>query len=211
MNVNYQKKLEKILEELKEKGRVPRLFLHSCCAPCSSYVLEYLSEYFEITVFYYNPNISPEEEYRKRVEEQRRYIETREFMHPVTLIEGKYCPEKFFEMAKGFERVPEGGERCFRCYRLRLEETARMALEGGYDYFTTTLTISPLKNAEKLNEIGRELSELYEVPVLPSDFKKKNGYQKSIQLSREYGLYRQNYCGCVFSKREMESRRELRI
>lgn len=211
MNVNYQKVLDKILEKLQAEQKVPRLFLHSCCAPCSSYVLEYLSEYFEITLFYYNPNISPEEEYKKRVEEQRRYIEARKFVHPVTFIEGNYCPEKFFKMARGMEEVPEGGERCFACYRLRLEETARMAYEGGYDYFTTTLTISPLKNAEKLNEIGRELAEIYKVPVLPSDFKKKNGYQRSVQLSREYGLYRQDYCGCVFSKREMERRRELRI
>lgn len=201
MKRNYQKELDKLLEEQKKNGRVSRLFLHACCAPCSSYCLEYLSEYFEITVFFYNPNIAPEEEYRKRVEEITRFIKEKEFTHPVTLLEGEYCPEKFYQMAKGLEQVPEGGERCFGCFRLRLEESARLAAEGNYDYFTTTLTISPLKNAEKLNEIGEELSAIYEVPHLPSDFKKKNGYKRSIELSAEYNLYRQNYCGCVFSRR----------
>lgn len=180
--------------------------MHSCCAPCSSYVLEYLSKYFNITVFYYNPNIFPEEEYRKRVHEITRLVDTMEFVHPVKLIEGRYDPQEFFQMAKGLEEVPEGGERCFKCYRLRMEEAARMAVEGGYDYFTTTLTISPLKNAAKLNEIGEELAGIYHVPHLPSDFKKKNGYKRSIELSREYDLYRQNYCGCVYSRREAENR-----
>lgn len=202
MNRNYQKELEKIIEENRKSNKVPRLFLHSCCAPCSSYVLEYLSNYFSITVFFYNPNISPKEEYEKRVEEIRRLIREMKFIHPVELIEGRYEPEKFFDMAKGLEEVPEGGERCFKCYRLRMEEAVKLAKEGGYDYFTTTLTISPLKNAGKLNEIGEELSEIYEVLHLPSDFKKKNGYKRSIELSHEYDLYRQNYCGCVFSKRE---------
>jgi hypothetical protein len=202
MNRNYQKELDQILAECEKQGRIPRLFLHSCCAPCSSYVLEYLSEYFEITVFFYNPNIYPPEEYQKRVEEIRRLVSEMPFRHPVTLVEGRYEPEKFFAMAKGLEDVPEGGERCFRCYRLRLEEAAKLAAEGGYDYFTTTLTISPLKNAEKLNEIGEELSDLYQVAHLPSNFKKKNGYKRSIELSCEYDLYRQNYCGCVFSRRD---------
>ncbi|MED9967150.1 MAG: epoxyqueuosine reductase QueH [Blautia sp.] len=209
MNRNYQKELEKIIEENRKLNKVPRLFLHSCCAPCSSYVLEYLSNYFSITVFYYNPNISPKEEYEHRVEEIRRLIEEMEFVHPVEFVEGRYEPKEFFDMAKGLEDVPEGGERCFRCYRLRMEEAARLAKEGGYDYFTTTLTISPLKNAGKLNEIGEELGEIYEVSHLPSDFKKKNGYKRSIELSHEHGLYRQNYCGCVFSKREaMEREKE---
>lgn len=201
---NYQKELDRLLEGIEKEGRTPRLFLHSCCAPCSSYVLEYLSRYFEITVFFYNPNISPAEEYEKRVEEIRRMIGEMEFVHPVKLVEGEYDPQVFFRMAKGMENIPEGGERCFGCYRLRMEEAARLAKEGNYDYFTTTLSISPLKNAQKINEIGEELAEIYQVSHLPSDFKKKNGYKRSIELSGEYELYRQDYCGCVFSKRERE-------
>lgn len=208
--VNYQKELEKILEELQKNNKVPRLLLHSCCAPCSSYVLEYLSNYFEITVFYYNPNISWKEEYEKRVEEEKRLIRSMSFRYPVTMEEGEYCPELFYEMAKGLEKVPEGGERCFGCYRMRLERTARKAMEEKYDYFTTTLSISPLKNARKLNEIGQELEGIYQVPYLLSDFKKKNGYQRSIELSREYELYRQNYCGCSFSKAEAMERERLK-
>lgn len=202
MNHNYQKELDKLIEKNMKEGVIPRLFLHSCCAPCSSYVLEYLSKYFSITVFYYNPNISPREEYEKRVEEVCCLINKMQFDHPVEFVEGRYEPEKFYEMAKGLEDVPEGHERCFKCYRLRLEEAARLAREGGFDYFTTTLSISPLKNAGKINEIGEELARIYQVPHLPSDFKKKNGYKRSVELSHEYGLYRQNYCGCVFSKRE---------
>ena len=201
MNRNYQKELDQLLLEQENKKTVPKLFLHACCAPCSSYVLEYLSDYFEITVFFYNPNISPEEEYRKRVEEIRRLIGEMSFRCPVHLEEGEYCPERFYAMAKGLEQVPEGGERCFRCYRLRMEEAASMAAKGGYDYFTTTLSISPLKNAAKINEIGEELEKIYGVAHLPSDFKKKNGYKRSVELSREHDLYRQNYCGCIFSKR----------
>ena len=208
-NVNYQKELEKLIEGQQKAGRVPRLFLHACCAPCSSYVLEYLSRFFSVTVFFYNPNISPKEEYEKRVSEIQRLICEMEFVHPVAFVEGEYKPEDFYEMARGLEDVPEGGERCFRCYRLRMEEAARLAEQGGYDYFTTTLSISPLKNAGKINEIGQELSQIYKVEHLPSDFKKKNGYKRSIELSHEYGLYRQNYCGCVFSKREsMEKQRQ---
>lgn len=197
---NYQKQLEKILDTLSQE-EPPRLLLHSCCAPCSSYVLEYLSEYFQITVFYYNPNIAPREEYLMRAEEQKRLTEQMNLQNPVTFLAGDYHPEVFYEMSKGLEDVPEGGERCFRCYRLRLMEAAKIAKEGGYDYFTTTLTISPLKNAPKLNETGLEVSKLYGVAYLPSDFKKRDGYRRSIELSREYGLYRQNYCGCIFSKR----------
>ena len=203
---NYQRELDQLLEHTQKEEKVPCLFLHSCCAPCSSYVLEYLSQYFEITVFFYNPNISLEEEYRKRVAEIRRLVAAMSFTQPGPIMEGTYDPQIFYEMARGLERVPEGGERCFKCYRLRMEEAAKLAKEGNYDYFTTTLSISPLKNAEKINEIGEELAEIYEVKHLPSDFKKKNGYKRSIELSHEYGLYRQNYCGCVFSKREQEEK-----
>ena len=203
---NYQRELEAVIKENESKSRVPRLLLHSCCAPCSSYVLEYLSDYFEITVFYYNPNISPAEEYEKRAAEQQHLIRELPAKHPIHLVVGAYEPERFYAVSRGLEQVPEGGERCFRCFRLRLEEAAKMAAEGGFDYFATTLTISPLKNAQKLNEIGEELSELYKVEHLPSDFKKKNGYKRSIELSAIYGLYRQNYCGCVFSKRDAEER-----
>ena len=202
---NYQKELEKKLEELQSGGGVPTLFLHSCCAPCSSYCLEYLCRYFLITVFYYNPNISFSEEYRKRVAEQKRLIDAynkEEKGWPIDIVEGDYEPERFYEMAKGYENCPEGGERCFRCFDLRLRRTAELAADGGYDYFATTLTISPLKNAAKINEIGQALSGEYGIPWLPSDFKKKNGYKRSIELSAEYELYRQNYCGCAFSKAE---------
>ena len=199
--VNYQKELEKIIRENERDGIIPTLFLHSCCAPCSSYCLEYLSSHFRITDFYYNPNITDEEEYRKRETELARLIEEQPHLHPVAFYRGNYEPEKFFEIADGLEDFPEGGERCFRCYALRLRETARIAAENGFDYFTTTLTISPLKNAEKLNQIGAELASEYGVKWLPSDFKKRNGYLRSIELSREYGLYRQDYCGCVYSVR----------
>ena len=197
--INYQKELDKVIEVLQRQGRVPRLLLHSCCAPCSSYVLEYLSRYFEITVFYYNPNIYPPEEFGKRVEEQKRLIAQLPAEHPISFLDGPYEPERFYEMARGLEQIPEGGERCFKCYRLRLSETAEMARAGKYDYFTTTLSISPLKNAEKLNEIGGQLAKDYGVDYLYSDFKKRNGYKRSTELSREYGLYRQDYCGCEFS------------
>ena len=208
MNRNYQKELEKIIKKNKAENKVPSLFLHSCCAPCSSYVLEYLSQYFEITDFFYNPNISPREEYEKRTEEMKRLIEEMPFVHKPKFVEGEYCPEDFFKMAKGLENVPEGGERCFKSFRMRMGEAARLAAEGGYDYFTTTLTISPLKNAQKINEIGEELAEIYDVKHLPSDFKKKNGYKRSTELSKEYQLYRQDYCGCVFSKKEREEQKK---
>ena len=209
---NYQRELDKILDGLQaDRGRAdsggvdapPRLLLHSCCAPCSSYCLEYLCTYFSITVFYFNPNISEEPEYRHRVEEQKRLIAAyneEQRGYPIKIIEGDYVPERFFEAAQGYEQCREGGERCFRCYELRLRETAERARDGGYDYFATTLTISPLKNAQKINEIGQALAAEYGVAWLPSDFKKKNGYKRSVELSAEYELYRQNYCGCVFSK-----------
>ena len=201
--INYQKQLDKIIDEIQKNNETPTLLLHSCCAPCSSYVLEYLSQYFKITIFYYNPNISPEEEYKKRVEEQKRLISQLPTKNPVSFIEGEYIPQDFYNMAKGMEDLKEGGERCFKCYRLRLEKTAKLAKEQEFDYFTTTLSISPYKNAPKLNEIAEELSEIYSVKTLPADFKKKEGYKRSIQLSAEYNLYRQNYCGCVYSKRDL--------
>ncbi len=200
--VNYQIQLDKILDRLKEENAAPRLLLHSCCAPCSSYVLEYLSNYFRITVFYYNPNISPEREYIQRVQELRRLIGEMPFRYPVCFQEGAYEPDRFYEMAKGMEHLPEGQERCFACYRLRLQEAALAGKEGNYDYFTTTLSISPLKNAQKLNEIGNQVGEERGIAYLPSDFKKRGGYNRSLELSAQYHLYRQNYCGCVFSKRE---------
>lgn len=197
--INYQKELDKVLERLEHEERVPRLLLHSCCAPCSSYVLEYLSKYFEITVFYYNPNIYPESEYYKRVKEQQMLIGKLNPPHPISFLEGTYDKEKFYRMAAGLEQVKEGGERCFRCYSLRLQEAAERAKKGGFDYFTTTLSISPLKNAQKLNEIGLAAGREIGVAYLVSDFKKKNGYKRSLELSEEYGLYRQDYCGCQFS------------
>ena len=203
---NYQIVLNKTIDEIQKNGRVPSLLLHGCCAPCSSYVLEYLSEYFDITVFYYNPNISPKEEFSKRSAELSRLISEMPQKHAVRLVEGKYDSERFFEMSKGLENAREGGERCFKCYRMRLEETAKAAKSGGFDYFTTTLSVSPLKNAQKLNQIGKELSDMYGVPYLFSDFKKRDGYKRSCELSRVYGLYRQNYCGCVYSKAQSEER-----
>lgn len=196
--LNYQKKLE---EQIKEAGSGKKLLLHACCAPCSSYVLEYLSEFFDITLLYFNPNISPEAEYRKRIGEVERLLREMPLKSEVKLLEGRYCPEEFFKLAEGLEELPEGGERCFKCYRQRLEEAAKAAKEGGFDYFTTTLSISPHKNAEKLNLTGEELEKEYGVKYLYGDFKKKNGYKRSIELSRIYGLYRQNYCGCIYSRK----------
>ena len=203
-NRNFQKELEKIIEENKKNGVVPSLLLHSCCAPCSSYCLEYLSQYFKITVLYYNPNLFPAGEYERRVSEQKKLVSALPAKYPVTLVEMKGEPEEFYSAVKGLEHTGEGGERCFACFRLRLERAARYAKENGFDFFTTTLTISPLKNAQKLNEIGEAVGEKFGVRHLPSDFKKKNGYKRSVELSKVYGLYRQDYCGCVFSKRERE-------
>ena len=202
--VNYQKELDKLIEKLEQTKEVPRLFLHSCCAPCSSYVLEYLSEHFAITVFYFNPNIAPEEEYRKRVEEQKRLVEQLPAVYPIQFLEGRYEPEEFYSRVRGLEKEPEGGARCRVCFELRLEEAARLAAEGGYDYYTTTLSISPLKNAQVLADVAIKMGEKWGVAWLPSDFKKKEGYKRSIQLSSEYDLYRQNYCGCVFSRKKEE-------
>ncbi len=204
---NYQKELEEILKRHREERVVPKLLLHSCCAPCSSYVIEYLSSYFEITVFYYNPNLYPDEEYEKRVKEQMRFVETFPAKYPVEFLRGDFEKERFYETVKGLEQETEGGERCFACYKLRLSEAAKTAKRLGMDYFTTTLSISPLKNAVKLNEIGETLAGEYGIAYLPSDFKKKNGYQRSVELSKKYEMYRQDYCGCIFSYR---SRQKLR-
>ena len=196
--VNFQKILDKTIEQIKEQDKIPTLLLHSCCAPCSSYVLEYLSSFFKITIFFYNPNISSKEEYQHRIEEQKRLINALSVKHPIDFIEGNYDPDRFYQVTKGFENAPEGGQRCFLCYKLRLEEAAKLA-QNNFDYFTTTLSISPHKNAVKLNDIGDKLSKKYKIPYLYSDFKKKNGYKRSIELSKEYDLYRQDYCGCVYS------------
>lgn len=252
MKRNYQKELEMKIEQQEKQHMVPTLLLHSCCAPCSSYVLEYLSQYFQITVFYYNPNIYPDEEYYKRVEEQKNFIQrfsenaetffqplckeakqngTNTFkeaeqkqqhmpepekvqrtFHKINFIEGNFDKDRFYEMAKGMEELPEGGERCFQCYELRLREAAQYAKRLHMDYFTTTLSISPMKNAEKLNEIGEKLAAEYGIAYLTSDFKKKNGYKRSVELSGAYGMYRQDYCGCVFSRRERElQKQEYRV
>lgn len=208
---NYQKQLEEVLKRMKEEGERKRLLLHACCAPCSSYCLEYLREAFALTVFFYNPNLTEQEEYRRRVEEEKRLIALmngQEGSSQIEILEGRYEPERFLEAAKGLETCKEGGERCVRCFALRLGETARVAAEGGFDFFTTSLTISPLKNSALLNRIGAQEGERYGVRFLPSDFKKNNGYLRSTQLSRLYGLYRQNYCGCIYSKVEASDRRQ---
>lgn len=203
ININYQKELDKEIEKLSKKQEVPTLLLHSCCAPCSSYVLEYLSEYFEITIYYYNPNIYPELEYYRRLEEQEVLLtelnQKETIKHKIKLLEGVFNPNQFYTTIKGHEKDREGGERCFKCYELRLREAVVVAKDNKYDYFTTTLTISPHKNAQKINEIAEALELEYGVKHLTSDFKKKNGYKRSIELSKEYDLYRQDYCGCVYS------------
>lgn len=205
--INYSLKTQSIMDKNKREHIMPSLLLHACCAPCSSACLEYLSGHFDITVFYFNPNISPQSEFEKRLAEEERLLSELPLEGGVKLIAGQYDYSRFLDISKGLEDCPEGGERCFRCYRLRLEETARLAKERGFDYFCTTLTISPLKNSEKLNEIGYEAAEKYGVAWLPSDFKKKEGYKRSIELSHQYNLYRQDFCGCAFSRAEAEKRR----
>lgn len=206
-SISYKDILNKELSKIKEAGITPRLLLHSCCAPCSSYVLEYLTEYFDITVYYYNPNISPMGEYEKRIAEQKRLISEMKFKNSVSFIEGTYNHDEFISLTRGLENLPEGGERCSLCYEMRLEAAAQKAAEINADYFTTTLSVSPYKNTAKLNTTGLKLAMEYGVPYLVSDFKKNNGYKRSIELSTEYGLYRQNFCGCIFSKKEAEERR----
>ena len=200
---NFHKELEKKAEQFRAEGIVPTLLLHSCCAPCSSSCIEFLARYFQVTVSYYNPNISESEEYKKRVQEQIRFIQEFPTQHKVEFIEGDYEPEVFYKAVKGLESEPEGGGRCFKCYELRLRKTAELAGRENFDYFTTTLTVSPLKNSVKLNEIGLKVAKETATEYLLSDFKKKEGYKRSIELSKEYGLYRQNYCGCVYSKRDV--------
>jgi predicted adenine nucleotide alpha hydrolase (AANH) superfamily ATPase len=199
--------LEETIQEITEANKVPKLLLHSCCAPCSSYCLEYLSDYFEITVFYYNPNIYPDEEYFHRAREQQAFIERFPAKHPISFVEGDFDKERFFQSVKGLENEPERGARCNVCFELRLGEAASMARQMNMDYFTTTLSISPMKDAELLNDIGSKMEEKYGVKYLHSDFKKKNGYKRSCELSQEYGMYRQDYCGCVFSYNESKARR----
>ena len=199
---NYQKELDSLLQSRAPEGEVPALLLHSCCGPCSSYVLEYLSAYFAITLFYYNPNILPPAEYQKRLETQKQLLAALPTKNPVRFIAGDYAPEKFLAAVKGLEDEPEGGARCAVCFRLRLNAAAELAKELGCDYFSTTLSVSPHKNADTLAEISTQLAAQHEVATLPADFKKKSGYQRSLQLAREYELYRQDYCGCPFSMRE---------
>ena len=217
--VNYAKELEKKIEKFCGEGRYPSLLLHACCAPCSSYCLEYLRQYFDITVFFYNPNIMNEPEYRKRVEEEKRLIaeynrqvdtgdfegmNSHEGARRIEIIEGDYIVRDYLDAVKGLESCPEGGDRCTKCFELRLEESARIAKEKEFEYFTTTLTISPLKDAERLNRIGQEMGEKYGIEFLSSDFKKKEGYKRSIELSHKFDLYRQDFCGCEFSRLERE-------
>ncbi len=209
MKKNYQKELDMFLSTLDASKKVPTLLLHSCCAPCSSYVLEYLSNYFSITVFYYNPNITDQEEYDRRKEEQRRLISELETVYPIRFLPSEYNAKLFFHEIKGLEKEPEGGARCEQCFEMRLTETGKVAEQLGFDFFTTTLTISPMKDAQLLNEIGERIaSDLVQTTFLHSDFKKKNGYKRSVELSSIYNLYRQDYCGCVFSKRERELQKQ---
>jgi len=200
MNENYQKILEKELEIITKNNQTPNILLHSCCAPCSSYVIEYLSTYFNITILYYNPNISPQEEYEKRKQEQIKLINTINTKNKVTILDCDYDNDLYEQTIKGLENEPERGGRCTKCFNLRLEKTALLASQNNFDYFGTTLTVSPYKNAKLLNEIGKKLEKKYNIKWLYSDFKKNNGYKRSIELSKKYNLYRQNYCGCKYSK-----------
>ena len=203
--MNYQLELEKIIEDNAARGIKPRLLLHCCCAPCASHCLEVLAEGFDITCFFYNPNITDKEEYTKRLDELKRYVSCG-IKAGYEVIDGGFAPDSFYSFAVTMANEQEGGARCFKCYALRLEETKKIAEELGFDYFATTLTVSPHKRADKLNEIGFSLGG--KVKYLPSDFKKKGGYARSIQLSKEHGLYRQNYCGCEFSKKQALARTE---
>lgn len=204
---NYQKILDSELERISQSGKIPTLLLHSCCAPCSSYVLEYLTEYFNIILYYYNPNISPESEYRYRLSELERLISEMPLKNRVEITPAEYNPDIFCKLAEGLEELPERGLRCQKCIFQRLEKTAEKACELGADYFTTTLTISPYKDSEYINKAGEELQKQYDIKYLFSDFKKRNGYKRSIQLSTEYNLYRQNFCGCIYSKINSETLR----
>lgn len=207
---NYSKELERLIEKLQQEQKVPTLLLHACCAPCSSAVLEYLSRYFSITILYYNPNIAPYEEYQKREAELRRLVAEMNFVHPVEILPCEYDGPAFAEAAKGLEGEPEGGKRCEACFRLRLRHAAQEAARLHFDYYTTTLSISPMKNAPLLNRLGEEIGAEYGVAYLPSDFKKKDGYKRSVILSKEHALYRQDYCGCVYSKAQRQKEKEER-
>ena len=198
--MNYDLEMEKQINHLNNKKT---LLLHACCAPCSSAVLERIAEYFDITILYYNPNITEKEEYEKRLQELEKFVNEIN-LDNIKVMPGRYQPEEFFEMSKGLEQEKERGKRCYQCYRLRLEETAKIAEQQNFDFFTTTLSISPYKNSKWLNEIGVDLDKKYQSTYLYADFKKKNGYKRSIELSKQYNLYRQDYCGCIYSKKEKE-------
>lgn len=201
--MNYNLEMKKQLESIEEGSQ---LLLHACCAPCSSAVLEQLGNFFQITILYYNPNISNENEYNKRLAEIKRFIKEFPTKYQIRLLEGRYLPQEFFDIAKGLEKEKERGMRCYKCYALRLKETAQIAQQAGYKYFTTTLSISPYKNSNWINQIGKDLEKVYNSTFIYSDFKKNNGYKRSIELSNEYNLYRQNYCGCIYSKIEREKK-----
>lgn len=200
--MNYDIEMEKQISNIKEGSK---LLLHACCAPCSSAVLERIGNFFEITVLYYNPNITNKKEYLKRVEELKKFISKIKTKYRIQLIEGNYDPNDFFKISKGLENEPERGKRCYKCYELRLEKTAQIAEKLNYPYFCTTLTLSPHKNANWINEIGESLDKKYNVNYLYSDFKKKNGYKRSIELSKKYNLYRQDYCGCIYSYKDKKT------
>ncbi|MDO5026196.1 MAG: epoxyqueuosine reductase QueH [Tissierellia bacterium] len=210
MKINYQLELEKILKEEEKKDTPSKLLLHSCCGPCSTYVLEYLSNYFEIGLLYYNPNIFPKEEFNFREDEQRRLIEKIPSRYPIKFIQAPYEPKVYYDYIKGYEKDKEGGERCRLCFDLRLKEAARLAKKLGYDYFTTTLSISPHKKSQILNDLGEKIAKEYGLKYLFSDFKKKNGFKRSVELTEKYDMYRQDYCGCVFSYREAEDRKKAK-
>lgn len=200
--MNYNRIMEDELNKLKKTNKVPNLLLHSCCAPCSSHVIDLLSPYFNITILYYNPNIEPYEEYLHRKEEEIKFITEYPSKNNLNIMDCDYDNELYHETIKGLEQEREGGLRCLKCYHLRLAKTALLAKEKNFDYFATTLTVSPLKDSKKLNEIGKKLSEEFQIKYLYSDFKKKEGYKHSIELSKKYNLYRQDYCGCIYSKAE---------
>lgn len=202
--MNYQKVLDETLLNLEQQNIKPTLLLHACCAPCSSYVIEYLNKYFDITIYYYNPNIYPETEYMKRMNELKKFL--KETRYNIKFIEEDYIPDEYYKNIKGLEKLGERSERCYNCYKLRMEKACKFAKNNNFDYFTTTLSISPYKNSVWINEIGEKLSNKYNIKYLYSDFKKKNGYKRSLELSKEYNLYRQDYCGCVYS---LEERRKV--
>lgn len=197
--MNYQKELEKIIDNIKNSNKTPKLLLHACCGPCSSYCIEYLSKYFDITIIYYNPNIYPDTEYNRRLNELKKFINEIKLEKKIELIESRYNQDEYYKAVKGLEKLGERSKRCFACYKLRMEEAAKYASSNKYDYFTTTLSISPYKDAKWINEIGAELEKKYNIKYLYSDFKKRNGYKRSIELSKIYNMYRQDYCGCAYS------------